>query len=156
MPLDPLTLQAQILELTDQENPAFRGFPPDAPAVAANWSSVARAFFAGAVVPAAAILIPGGLALAEEAMRARMIADLVLGGPAALQNGFAAFAAVLAASVLPIAGVGAPPPAPLVLPILPPIPDPPIPAAAIATSVYVWALTGTVTPPPSGPPIPWR
>lgn len=150
MPLNPVTLQDQILRITGAGRPEHEGFPADEAAVAARWSGALRAYFAEVVVPS---VLPVGLDAAREAMQARMLADLALGGPAALVNGIVAFGAALAGVAL--TPVAVPPPAPPMLPALPPTSDPMPPAAALAAAVHAWALTGTVVPPPAGPAIPW-
>lgn len=156
MPLLSLTLEDQILRLTDQTRSDFLGFPSTANLVGANWARAARAFFVVASIPSIAILLPVAHDLAESAMSSTVV-SLSSTGVLALQNGFAIYAATLAANVLPGAGVVVPPPTPLTLPLLPPVSDPLIPAAVIAASVLAWALTGTFIPatPPGSPPIPW-
>lgn len=166
MPLDPATLTTEILKLTDKSRPDFVGFPLVLTAaneldivgtndkVATNWANAAGVFFATIVVPP---VLPPVIAAGVAAFKTAMFA--LLGPPgsptaaAALAAGFTAMAGVIAAGAVP--PVAVPPPAPLVIPIGPPIADPLPPAANIAAAVFAWAKTGLYGVPPQPPSIPW-
>jgi hypothetical protein len=166
MPLVVATLTQEILKLTDKTRSDFKGFPMVlTPAgaidvagtnnkVATNWSVAAQVFFSTIVVPP---VLPPVVAAGAAAFKSSMFG--LLGPPgsptaaAALAAGFTAFAAIIASgATIPVA---IPPPAPLIIPIGPPILDPTIPAANIAAAVFAWAITGTYGVPPAPPSIPW-
>lgn len=151
MPLNPATAQAEILKLTDVNNPDFVGWPSTPDQVAQNWAHVLEAYFGEMITPA---LPPGTLSAASSAMvgaMTPMIAPGAPGGPA-LTAGFLAFVLTFVPAAVPVIVV--PPPAPYQPPALPPTADPIAPAVALATSIDVWARTGLWSTPPATP-APW-
>lgn len=165
MPLVAATLVEEILKLTDKTRSDFKGFPvvivenaidvfATNDRVSDNWANAAGIFFAAISVPT----VPPPIIIAGvAAFKSNMFG--ILGPPgsptaaAALAAGFTAFAGVIAAGAVP--PVAVPPPAPLVIPIGPPILDPLIPALNIANAVFAWAKTGLYGTPPQPPSIPW-
>lgn len=155
MALLPATLIQETLKLTDKDSPSFVGFPETFDEAAENWSGVMRAYFEQASSPSIAQLAPGTHDAAEQATIAVMAPGFAARTPTALQDGFVAYAAAMAAGLLPAFGVAVPPVG-LVIPLLPLDPPPTAADAAstMATAVQAWAITGTVTP-PAGSPVPW-
>lgn len=159
-------LEAQILTLTNIEDPQFVGFPGSNEETGLNWSRVARSYFEAATFPPASAMDPLAHDLAQAAMAVALTAVLDAGGGAvgllALRLGFEAYVFVLPTKAIPPLVGGAPaiisPPGSLVLPALPPTSNPRIPARAIAEAVDLWARTGTYQlpgVPTLPPPSPW-
>lgn len=142
MPFDVPGMTAAIVDIN--ANP-----PATEQEVADRWAAALRTFFAPIANP---LPLPGILDAAEAAASAAMaplIAPVPGVGASSLAAAWAAFAGVLAAGFTPPVVAAVPPPAPYVPPALPPINDANIPAAAIASTTALWAITGTTTTPPA-------
>ena len=169
MPLRLATAETEMLRLFDNSRPDFRGYggvlTPDGSSVdypasylntAHNWAKAATGFFRELSAPP---VLPVAFLAAEAALVAAMAPAL---GPTAvqaiqaLQEGFSAYAAVLAlpASLVPPA-VATPPPAPPPFVFGPPTNSAVLPALAFANVIFAWAKTGLQGAPPAGPVLPW-
>lgn len=157
MPIVPAAFAAELLKHTDENDPAFAGFPETANEVADVWMSALRALF---VAPMTSPVGASGSASAQ-AMGSAAMAPLVPIPPplsatpppalAALQAGFLGFGVAFALEN----PVSVPPPAPFVPPGFAPTTDPIGPANALASAAALWAATGMWTPGPPVPPVPW-
>jgi hypothetical protein len=169
MPLLVATLQAEILKITDQNDPNFVG-PSLVIAggvvdmVASNdlaatfWANAVGAYLSGIIVP------PGAVAMVPAAVAAFKTAFFpLLGVPGgaliALNEAFMKAAIVLAAAPPPAA---IPPPVPLLTTLAPAMApfaagtfDPHPPAAAMALAIDTWFRTGLWGPPPAPPASLW-
>lgn len=165
MPLNPATLTTEILKLTDENRPDFKGFPVAVmngevdeasynAQTAANWADALAAFFGELVVPP---IIPGAILAARSAFEGAFLAAMkpaeqeAGGGP--LQAGLTAMVAILAASAVP--PVALPPPGDVAFSPGGETSDPSGPAISLASSIFAWAKTGLYGVPPSPPTIPW-
>lgn len=145
MAVDPATLTAEILKLTDETNPDFVGFPPDNETTAINWAAAISAYLATLTTP------PGGglAAVAAEGTAASAMEAALDAGGIGLVELFAAFGVAIAVIPVSVAGVFSLtplPPSALVGP----------PAASLAGDATKWVAAGTWTAPaPGSSPIPW-
>lgn len=154
MPLLPNVLNAEILKLTDENDPGFKGYAETAEQAAENWSSAMLAYLSGQLFPLGAPAAAAGAATpAQEAYKAALRTR---------QNPLDAMLKVFTTAIATASGGVAPsgdPPFALALApfLLAPVEDPGPPAQAMAAAVQVWMLTGTAPDPQaSGAPSPWR
>ena len=140
-----------IRRFTDETFEGFEKFPATEDEAAEFWSRAVQDYLLTQVIPP-----PGGVvyaALAATAMKPAFKGfSAPFAAPVILPGAFAVAAATIAGSSVPVA---VPPPAPLVIPPMPPVPSAAVGALVLATAVDLWFKTGLFGVPPTPPAPPW-
>lgn len=161
MVLSVATLQSQILQLTDQNNSNFVGFPPTVEAAGQNWASAIGAYISELSTPPA---VGQAAVAAGQSRAAQAFVDAANSGSNPLDAVLTEYVQqitlltpTLQPSSITTPPAGNPPIAPALAPFIAvPTSDPIAPAAAIALAIQAYMVTGTYVPPPgTAGPTPW-
>jgi hypothetical protein len=153
MPLLLPTLVDELRKIIDNEFSGFEGFPTNDVQTADRWAAAFGTYMVGITNPPPGAGTIAGHSAGRSAMAAALAGMSVPGlAIVLLPLGFAAYAAAFAGTTAPF--VSGPPPAPLVMPPLPPASGL-VAATALAAVIDAWTRTGLTGLPPASPAPGW-